>query len=131
MLGGQDSLSVAAGFDLPFARSDDRYTFWRWLALAVEKNTPCFGGEFFHHWRGIRNVPQLVTDEVYKRLSLPADFLNVRNGSQYLWRRSSLFERRARDQLDYLVSCKCVEVFSFTKVVKMSPYVPLPSNARL
>lgn len=36
--GGLDLLSAVAGFDLPFARVDKKYTFCLWLVLGLEKD---------------------------------------------------------------------------------------------
>lgn len=126
MLGRQVLLPAAGSFDLLYAQSDDEYTSCRWLALALQEEAPRFGGELFHLWHGICDVSQLIVDEVYARSSLRADFQNVSEGSKYLWRWSALFERRACDQLEYLVPYECVEVFSFTEFAQVPRYVPLP-----
>lgn len=77
-------------------------------------------------WRGIRNASQLIMDEVYSWPSLPVNFRNVPKGFKHLWWRSAPFERRARDQLGYLVPYECIEIFLFKEISRVSLYVPLP-----
>lgn len=56
LLGGSVSLPETAAFDLPFARSDDEYSFRHWLASALGKDALRFGGQFFYLWRGVYKV---------------------------------------------------------------------------
>lgn len=62
---GRTSLPATAGLNLPFASSDDKYTFCRWLALPLVDSSPQFSGGFICHCHGICNVSQLIIDEVY------------------------------------------------------------------
>lgn len=71
-------------------------------------------GNFICQWRGIHNMSQSKMDEVYARPFIPVDFRNITKMTQFLLRRSALFERRARDQLRYLVVYNCGEVYLFT-----------------
>lgn len=113
------SLPAVAGFYLPFAWSDDEYAFCRWLALALEEDAPRFGGTFFYLWRVICKVSRLIMDEVCGRPSLPVDLWYVLKVFQYLWQWSASLEPLARDQLGYLVSYECVEIFSFTAFARL------------
>lgn len=71
-------------------------------------------------------MSQLIIDEVYARPSLTADYRNVPKGLQYLWRRSDPFERRTRDQVQYLVPYECVKVYAFKDFARVFRFVPVP-----
>lgn len=83
VLSGKISLVEAAGLDLSFARSDSKYMFCRWSALALEDISPPFGEGFFCQRRGVLNISQFVMDEIYARPSIPVDFRNIPKTLQY------------------------------------------------
>lgn len=76
-LSGRTSLPAAAGLDLPFARSDDEYRFFRCLALALEDSSPLTSVDFFCRWSGICHVSQSIMDEIYTPPPIRVDFRNI------------------------------------------------------
>lgn len=127
-LRGRVLLPQAARLDLPFARSDDKYTFCHWLESALGEDAPRFVGELSHLWREVCNVSQLGKDKACAWRSLPVDSRNVPKGSQHFWKRAVSIYRRARDLLGYLVLYEYLEVYSYTGFARVPCYVFLPSK---
>lgn len=71
---GQIELPEAANFDLPIARTDEKYCFCRWFAAAITEASPTFWEDNSDAWSGVCNVSRDLLKHIYAQTSLPADF---------------------------------------------------------
>lgn len=122
---GNILLPEAVGLDLFFVRLDDVYTLRRCLVLMIKDTPPRFSANFFCQRRGVCNVSQLVMEDIYAHPSISVHFRNIPKRAQYLWRSLATFERRAFDELWYLVPYECAKVYFPTDFARANRYIPL------